>query len=148
MPPDNAPSQDELLAMAYADGELDEASRLAFEARLSTEPDLAREVAEYQSLAILARGAAPPEPMDYEWQRLAEDPIQRAGNGAGWALVVTGVLGLSGWATVAILRSEQLETLPKMLVLGLMGGMVALFLTTAHARIRTLPFDRYKGVER
>ena len=68
MPPDKDPTTDELKAMAYADGELTDADRTEFEARLATEPALARQVSEYRALEIIARQMAPPEPMAiFDW---------------------------------------------------------------------------------
>lgn len=147
MPPDRDPTPDQLLAMAYADGELDQSENQAFEARLAAEPELAREVAQHLSLAVMARRLAPPEPMDYEWQRLDRDPFHRAGSGLGWLLLSISVVGLSLWGMVEIVLSD-LEVVPKSLVLSLLTGSIILLLATARARLRTLPFDRYTGVER
>ena len=43
---ERTPTPDELLAMAYVDGELDDEAARAFEDRLPDEPALVREVAE------------------------------------------------------------------------------------------------------
>jgi len=147
MPPERDPTPDQLLAMTYADGELDEARRSEFEARLAVEPQLAQDVAEHLSLAVMARKLAPLEPMDYEWKRLELDPIQRAGSGLGWLLVTLGVTGLAAWGMVEV-SGSNLELIPKSLVLSLMVGSIVLLITTARARMRTYPFDRYTGVER
>lgn len=147
MPPDRDPTQDQLLAMSYADGEMGDAERKAFEERLAAEPDLSREVAQYLSLSVMARKLAPPEPMDYEWQRIASDPLHRAGSGLGWLLLTISAIGLSLWAMLEILRSD-LDLAPKSLVLALMMGSAILLFVTGRARLRTLPYDRYTGVER
>ena len=147
MPPDAEPTPDQLLAMAYADGEMGQADRAAFEARLEHDPGLSKEVAQYLSLAVMARRLAPREPMDYEWDRLARDPLHRAGGGIGWLLLTVGAVGLTLWGMLEIFRSN-LDVVPKSLVLALMVGSIALLLITLRARIRTLPYDRYTGVER
>jgi anti-sigma factor RsiW len=54
--------------MAYADGELSMEGRREFEGRMLAEPKLGRFVAEHRALEILARHAAPPEPIDTEWR--------------------------------------------------------------------------------
>ena len=95
------PSADELLAMAYADGELLGTERAHFEQRLAAEPALAREVAQLKRLEVLARHAAPPEPMDHEWERLARSGGQRGLWSAGWLFFGAGVLGLAAWDSTA-----------------------------------------------
>jgi anti-sigma factor RsiW len=141
------PSADELLAMAYADGELAPGERARFEERLRAEPELAREVSELRRLELLARQAAPPEPMDHEWQRLARSSAQRGLRGAGWLFLGAGVLGLVAWGLWRLECSEA-PWLPKLLVpLALLG---ALLLVTAavRARRRTLRYDPYRDVKR
>jgi len=140
------PTEDRLLAMAYADGELSEESRRSFEARLAHEPALVRHVAEYEALQVLGREMAPPEPMDFEWARLSADPLRKGGHMLGWGLFVTGIVGLTvvGVHRVAV----TMEGLPKYLVLAAIAGLAVLLLLTVHARLRTLPFDLYKDVNR
>ena len=67
-------SSDEMLAMAYADGEMSPAERVAFEARLRQEPALADQVAEMRGLTLVTRNLIPPEPEDREWRKIARDP--------------------------------------------------------------------------
>jgi len=141
------PTGDELLAMAYADGELAGDARLAFEARLAREPDLRREVAELQGLAVLARQLAPAEPAELEWQSLAAGWQQRAGTQVGLGLALAGALllaaGLLGW----ILWS----TLPVALKAGAAAiglGLAVLLLVALRARRRLAPLDPYTKVKR
>lgn len=141
------PTRDELLAMAYVDDELERDARAEFQARLARDPRIARLVVEYQGIELVARQAAPPEPMDHEWRRLAEDGVQRTGLHLGWGLVVACSVGVSGWVTWLVLSSE-LGLFEKALIAGLLIGFVLLFLCTLRARLRTLPYDPYTKVER
>ena len=68
------PSRDELLAMAYVDGELAPDAAAEFEGRLADEAHLGLHVAEFKKLELMARQLAPPEPADHEWLRLGRDP--------------------------------------------------------------------------
>jgi anti-sigma factor RsiW len=145
--PEREPTREELLAMAYVDGELDPAARREFEALLPGRSDLAREVVQFQRLALLAREVAPPEPMDFEWRRLAQDPLHRAGSGLGFFLLSAGALGLLGWGSVALFTSE-LELVTKALIFALLLGATLLFVATLRARLRTLPFDPYTEIQR
>lgn len=141
------PTRDQLLAMAYADGELSAAERGAFEERLGREPALAREIADYRSLQVLARQMAPPEPMDHEWRRLAADPAQRGLHALGWALFVLGALGVAAYGVWAVATSaEPLWT--RVVVISVLTGLLLLLLATTRARIRTYPLDPYREVQR
>ncbi len=146
-PPDHEPTREELLAMAYADGELDSDARRAFETRQASDRHLARQVAEYQSLALVAREMAAPEPADHEWRRLETDLLHQAGGGLGWLLSAVGATGLAGWCIWG-LASSAMQTLPKVLCLSLVGGALLLLLTTLRARLRVLPYDPYTKVSR
>jgi anti-sigma factor RsiW len=141
------PHPDELLAMAYVDGELDPDTRSAFERRLAAEPALRREVSELTALAVLARHSAPPEPMDHEWAALARDPLQRATLGLGWLLLALGCVGLRGYALFTLWC--QAVPLPvKLLVSCTVLGLALLFGATLRGRLRTAGLDPYEKVQR
>lgn len=141
------PSREELEAMAYADGELSGEDRAAFEARLAQRPDLVREVARHQRLNVLARHAAPPEPMDHEWRRLARDPFQRALLGLGWTLGLGGLLLLAGWGLHGLFSSD-LELFPKLALAAAGLGFLALGLAVLRGRLLTRPYDPYTEIQR
>jgi anti-sigma factor RsiW len=141
------PGRDELLAMAYADGELSGTEREAFAARLAHEPELAREVVRHHKLAVLARRLAPPEPMDHEWRRLERSRVQRAGRLGLWMLAA-GLAGLAALGVFALLADPDTSLAVKVLV-GVAALGLALALGAAfHARMRTRPYDPYTEVER
>jgi anti-sigma factor RsiW len=144
---DSQPTREQLLAMAYADGELHGEARAEFEALMARRPDLAREAALAQRLLVLSRAAAGPEPMDHEWRRLAADPLQRAGVWGGFALLALGAaafLAWIGWSVAGTAPAWPLE-----LALGSAAlGALLLFLGALHARLRTLPYDPYRDIER
>lgn len=141
------PSREELEAMAYADGELEGPARAAFESRLAQRPDLVREVARHQRLNVLARHAAPPEPMDHEWRRLARDPFQRALLVVGWVLGICGALLLVGWSLHGLFTSE-LALFVKLALAALGLGFLALVLAVLRGRLLTRPYDPYTEIQR
>jgi anti-sigma factor RsiW len=144
---DRQPSKDELLAMAYVDGELDSEQREAFEQRLPEEPQLLREVAEHNSLAVLARQLTPPEPMDHEWRRLDGENLHGKGIPLGLLLSAIGALGLIFWGAVGILLSGH-EPMLKCFFILLLGGLSGVFLLVFRARIQTQHLDPYTKVQR
>jgi len=141
------PSDDQILAMAYADGELAGNARAEFEARMSHDAALAREVVAQQRLHVLARHAAGAEPMDHEWDRIERSRLNRSGRGLAWTLIVTGSAGILFWAVVEELRSG-LPLVPKISIALLFAGLAALFLITLRNRLRTMPYDPYAQVKR
>ncbi len=145
---DREPSHDELLAQAYVDHELPESDAQAFEARLANEPALAREVAELQGLNLIAKRAAPPEPMDYEWKRLEADPLHTGARSLGLGLVGFGAAGLFLIAVIGVVTTGDLELFPKLLLLAFLLGLAALFFTVLRGRLKTLPYDPYTKVQR
>ncbi|MFN0243777.1 MAG: hypothetical protein ACKVWV_12875 [Planctomycetota bacterium] len=141
------PTSDELLAMAYADGELDPDARTAFEARMRSDAALAREVAAQQRLHQLARHVAGPEPMDAEWERIARASGYRASLGIGASLLTLGALSLGVWAAYALVTSS-LALVPKLALGALIAGLFVLTVRAWLARRRTRPYDPYTEVRR
>ena len=145
--PQGHPTRDELLAMAYADGELTPEAQEQFRERMQKEPTLAKAVSDHQRLALVARQLAPPEPMDFEWQRIEEEGTSRAWAGLAWALTFVGGLGIAGWAVLEVYQSD-LDPTAKTLSGALLVGLLLLFLYTLRNRLRTLPYDPYTEVQR
>lgn len=143
----NAAETDAMLAMAYADGELDSAARAAFEARWTKEPALALLVANERRLAVVAREFAPPEPLELEWQRLERSALQRAGRRASWSVLVLGLGALTGSAG-AFVWTSGLPLAARIGVSALVLGLLGLLALTLHNRLRTRHLDPYVNVKR
>ena len=142
------PTPDELLAMAFADGELSPEERLAFEKRLTHESALGQLVAENMALDVLARRIAPKEPQDHEWARLQLDPFYRTSVFLGWMLVILGSLATLALTIFGVATNESLTPLIRILILSSLLGFLLLFLSILMRRLRTLPLDPYRHVER
>lgn len=145
--PTREPTPDQLRSMAFVDGELPPADRRAFAERLQREPDLAREVAELQGLALLARQMAPPEPQDHEWERLRVDPWHRLCTRGGVALLVGGLATEVG----LLLTGLQARFGEDALVLTGGASLIGFGLLLVGAlrwRRRNEPFDPYVHVRR
>ncbi len=146
-PPEPEPTRDEMLAMAYVDGELNAETRVELDRRMAAEPTLACLVAHYQELDLLAREMAPPEPADHEWARLELDLVQRTGVGLGWILFVLGCLGLAATSVWSVATSEM-PIWSKTLTLAVIGGFGLLLSTTVRARLAVFHCDPYRKVQR
>ncbi|TAJ11426.1 MAG: hypothetical protein EPO68_14490 [Planctomycetota bacterium] len=144
------PTRDELVAMAYVDGELDgegeRDARAAFEQRLLREPALAREVAELRRLEIAARLALPPAPLEAEWARLRVDRVQALLRRI--ALLCGVVAALGALALAATRGAPKLE--PAWLACAALALVCAAAALGAvlRTRLRTRAVDPYVHVER
>ena len=141
------PRREELLAMAYADGELRGAEREEFEGLLATREDLRLEVVRMQRLAVLARQSAGPEPMDHEWRELARDPAQRAATGLGRIALIGGLFVVAIGAAWSLWTSDA----PAWIQLGASVAAVGLAIllgAALRARMRTRAFDPYRDIVR
>ncbi|MEC7232555.1 MAG: hypothetical protein VXW31_06430 [Planctomycetota bacterium] len=145
---EGAPPPDELLAMAFADGELSPEERLAFEQRMVREEGLARLVSEHMALDVLARRVAPKEPQDHEWERLRLNPLFVGTRSSGWALLALGSVTTLALTVFGVATNESLSIPTRVGILGALLGFLLLFLTVAARRLRTLPLDPYRHVER
>lgn len=141
------PEPDELLAMAYVDGELPPAERRAFESRLETEPRLNEQVAEMRGLALVARNLIPPEPEDREWRKLARDPLQRGGLRIGWFFCLVAVVGFTVAATLSMAQSSEHWAMKVFFFSGAAGASILLLLTLRE-RLAVLPLDPYRKLQR
>lgn len=141
------PTRDDLLVMAYVDDELADEQRGALEERLAHEPELARQVATYRKLAVLAEQIAPPEPQDHEWERLRAEPLHRAGAGLGWTFLLSGLaVGVAGLATWVL--ASDLQVWAKFTCLVPSAGFLILLWLRWRDRQRLLPLDPYTEVKR
>jgi anti-sigma factor RsiW len=144
---DKPPSADELFAMAYADGELSSAARADFERRLAREPALTRLVAEQQRFNVLARSVAPPEPQDFEWERLRASGLGRVQQGSSWAVVGLCALGIVSTLAFLVVASE-LHWLARVGVAALAFCFALAFATTLRAQLKLRAYDPYREIQR
>ena len=146
--PSPEPTEDELLAMAYADGELAPEARREAAKRISTEDAFALRVAHYQRLDVTTRTATSSEPQDTARAKLAEEPLQRATLGFGWVSATLGFIAFYAWIFYEILQNEEMSGAPKIFLLCAAGGLFLLFLSVLRGRLRELPYDPYTDLER
>lgn len=143
----SGPTPDELLVMAYVDGELDATERARLEARFAREPALAAELASQRRLGLLAREMAPREPEDHEWARIEASAHGGALRWSTWALVVllplAAIVALEAWCW-----SPTTSPLVRWSVTVLVALAIAAFVLTWAARWRARRYDPYTGVRR
>jgi anti-sigma factor RsiW len=141
------PTREELLAMAYADGELSGTEREEFERVLERRADLRELVARELRLDVLARASAGPEPMDLEWRAMDAEPLHRATLGVGLTLVLAG-LALGAFGLLYFLWASALPRAVPIGVTAAMAGATVLGARALRARLRTQALDPYTEIRR
>ena len=141
------PTELELAAMAYFDGQLADDELRAFEERLRSDADLARAVAEYRSLDFALKTAAPSEPIDQEWERQRNDPVQR------FLLHGSIAFGALGLALLLVAFLAEVTNGASDAWAGLGFGLLLLAAALLigrgiRGRLHELPFDPYVHVKR
>lgn len=147
-PEDQVLTESQALMMAYVDDELTPEERTAFEDRLAEDPELAAEVASYQSLMGLTGSMAVMEPTDHEIRRFWSRFYNRTEWRFGWLLLSFGLLVSCGYGLYYLLVSETVHVLLKVAVLSIVLGGGTLIWNTLRLKLRTSRFDRYRGVLR
>lgn len=142
-----APTTDELLAMAYADGELSPEALRAFEERLSHEARLRTLVADQQRIAVLAREAAPAEPL-----ALASLIVEREGPqpflaSLGRALLALAVAWIAVWLGLTCFEGAWRPPIAGA-ALSATLGFALLALRAWRVRRATRHLDPYRDVRR
>jgi anti-sigma factor RsiW len=133
--------------MAYADGELAPAARNEFEARLARDAELRRLVAEQRRIAVIAREAAPPEPLE-----LAALSIERGGANAalffaGRALLAVGAIWVVVWLALSCFDGVARPPIAGAAI-ALFSGFALLLLRARNVRRAVLHLDPYRDVRR
>ena len=146
-PASQHPSRDELLAMAYVDDQLDPQAKAEFEARLSQEEPLRKEVTSLRRLDLIARTAAPPEHIDIAWKEVDESPSQSSLIGLGWIATVLGAIGLAAIG-IQLITQARIPLWERASIICLVSGLTVLFLAIARRRWRTRHMDPYTSVKR
>ena len=142
------PTEDELLAMAYADGELEPEARREAAKRIAEDDAFALRVAHYQRLDVTTRTAISHEPQDTARAELPREPLQRATISLGWMSATVGFIAFYAWVFYEILQNEEMSGAPKVFLLCAAGGLFLLFLSVLRGRLRELPYDPYTDIER
>lgn len=145
--PDELPEADQMLAMAFADGELRGAQLAEFSERVAKEPDLARVVGEFRKLELLARQVAPPEPRDFVWREHSTGMFHKNMLAASFLALI-----LAGCVVVVHFCAEAFQVRPPvpLATAGVLGfaGLGLLLLESWRWRRAERDHDPYLHVQR
>ncbi len=140
------------LMMAYLDNEIDNEQRQVFEKHLSSCPQCAAELKEFQKLKQLTDSATLAEPEDRIWQQYWGNVYNRVERGIGWILFsVAAILLLiyGGFRLIEeIIMDQTVGVLLKAALLALIVGLAILFVSVLRERVYFWQKDRYRDVRR
>lgn len=86
-------------------------------------------------------------PSDDQWSDRARSHASDLSMGIGWTIVVVWFVGLIGYASWELVRSDDL-LVAKLLVFGAWSGFSLLLLGVALDRLKVMRTDKYREVEK
>ena len=138
----------EILMMGFLDGELTAEDERRFQVHMETCESCKRELGRYRELTRLASSVQLREPQDDELDKFWQGLYNRMERGSGWTLLMVGVVLATIALVIEVFRTEFLSWWIKGAVAALALGFVVLFLSVLRARLRAMPFDRYREIHR
>jgi len=141
----------EMLA-GYVDGELSEEQRREFEAALSNDPQLQREVDEFRKLKEVTGMARYADLPDEVWETYWESMYKKLERGFGWLFMSLGAMLLLGFGLYeflgALFTSPDAPWWMKIGVSLLGAGAVILVVSFARESLFAFKRDRYAEVDK
>jgi anti-sigma factor RsiW len=131
---------------ARCDGECSPAQEGWLAEHLQQCAGCAREWGELERVRLVFETARLREPADFERDALRRAMGPRLLETAGWSLFVGGALVLTIFAVMEIFDDGPL--LQHLAAAAVLGGLLMLFLRVLLDRMRTLPHDPYRDVQR
>lgn len=140
------PFAEELLT-GYVDGALTQSERQRVRIHLDDCPDCREVIDDLCTLRETAMTTDFVIPPDDQWDETPKTPTSRLLLSSGWTVLIAWV------AAIVLFCSWQLVTGPealveKLLIFGGVAGAAMLFFSVLADRLRTLPRDRYRRVEK
>lgn len=133
---------------AYLDGELTQGEQQQVRVHLEDCPACRREyedMARLQQMTRSLRFAAPPED---RMKELEQSLVVQAPRRLGWLLVLGGMAAWLVCAAAAFVRHWRPPTAGQLIAAAVGIGIVLLLVSVLVERVRQLPHDRYRRIEK
>jgi hypothetical protein len=136
------------LLSGYIDNELTQQEQQRVRLHCDSCPDCSRQMTELREMRVRI-GAATLSNRDHDfWREDMDDMTVKATRGIGWLLLLGGAIIGAGVGVYEILSSpSSLSLLEKLVVGGVYGGLLLIFISVLRQRLVERKSDRYKDVE-
>ena len=84
---------------------------------------------------------------EHVWRENMNDTTVKATRGIGWLVFIGGALLGLGFAVYEITTDSSLSTFEKIIIAGIYGGLLLLFVSVLRQRLIERKSDKYKDVE-
>ena len=148
LPQRNDHEEYEILMMGYIDGELAPSLQDRFKTHMQDCTQCAQELVRYQELTQVAHSIRLREPQDVELERFWENIYNRMERHSAWGLIAAGVSLPVVALVLAVIQTDLLAWWLKAGIGAVAVGFLLLFISVLRERMRTMPYDRYRGVKR
>ncbi len=136
------------LLSGFIDGELTQQDRQRVQLHIEDCSNCSAELEELTTLRDRIGKARLSDIDQDRWRETMDDTTVKTSRGIGWLMVIGGALVALGVAVVEILSSPSTMTLiEKIIVGGIYGGMLLLFISVLRQRLIERKTDKYKDVE-
>jgi len=134
--------------MRLLDNELGQEEKAQYEEHVRGCEDCQRELRELGRIVGLTNELRLRTPDDEFWDGYWESVYRRSERGAGFFLVVAGVIAVLLWGLYRALTSPALLTYEGVSIAVILLGLVVIFVSVARERYHESKNDPYKGVRR
>ena len=133
--------------MRLLDGELDPEEKDRYEEHVRSCDDCRRELKEMGRIVGLTNDLRLKPPDEEFWARYWDNLYHRLERGAGFLLLVAGIVVLSAFAVYEAITSPEFFTVKGLSIAVALLGLVVVFLSVARERFHESKSDPYKGVK-
>ena len=136
------------LLSGYIDGELTQQEQQRVRLHCETCPSCGTQLEELTALRKQVGQTSFGTHDANQWRENMNDVPTRASRGLGWLLLIGGALIAAGFFVVEFLRGfDELGLIERLIVGGVYGGMLLLFISVLRQRLIERKKDKYKDVE-
>ena len=135
------------LLSGYIDGELTQQDRQRVQVHCEQCRTCRDELAQIRSMRERVNSSRLSEVGEDRWRETMEDTTVKATRGIGWLIFIGGILLAVGLFVVEMFNSASMSTTEKIIIGGIYGGLLLLFISVLRQRLIERKTDRYKDVE-
>ena len=135
------------LLSGYIDGELTQQNRQRVSQHCEDCERCRQELVALQSMRDRIAASRLSDIGEEAWRETMNDTTVKATRGIGWLLLIGGVLLAFGFAVYEIVTDAAISTMERLIIGGIYGGLLLLFLSVLRQRLIERKTDKYKDVE-